>query len=640
MSASEGSRSPGRSAAAGAQADTTVDLPGLAATLLRRRWTVLASVAVFLGLGVLGLQLIAPRYSATARILIDPREQRVVQNELLPQGLGNDMALVESQIEVITSEAVLKRVVAANGLADDREFAPKTVPGQEPADAALAGLAKATAVTRPENTYVLQITVTAKEAAKAARLANAVAAAYLAYQADTTAGTARDVSSSIHDRLAQLASELHRSEEAVEAFKRENNVSESEGQLLGDRRLTDLSTRRSAALARVNESRTRFEVMRDALKSRGDVSAAVSSSDTAMNALRTQLAQAQRRLAEARQVLGPRHPRVVAAEGDVAQARETIRAESGRLVQAAEDDYRAAADTLSALDRDLGDAENASFDTNQDLIRLRELERKAQSDKVVYESFLVRAKETAQQESISARTARIIADAAIPAAPAYPPRALMLVAAGLMGLFVGVPLAVLQDLSAGLLAAGSKPMPAPADGRTELAGGLVRVVALRDPLLSRQAALGLAAAVPSERAAILVDFAADAPADVPGFADLALGGTPVAGAIRIDPATGIETLNAGRAKAVADLTSERAAAVLRAIMDEYDDVIVNAGTLEGGRTMLAETAGANARQTVLAVRDGALGRGERQAVKNLSAGGEAAVSVVATGPVGELARAA
>src|SRR5690606_2458733 len=157
------------------------------------------------------------------RIFVDPREQRIVQNEVVQQSLGVDMALVDSQIEVIRSEAVLGRAVKEAGLASDPEFVKEADGDRNPTETAIVGLAKATSVTRPENTYVREIAVTTKEATKSARLANAIAAAYVADRTSSVANATRDISSAIRGRLAELQQQLNEAEEKVETFKSEHN---------------------------------------------------------------------------------------------------------------------------------------------------------------------------------------------------------------------------------------------------------------------------------------------------------------------------------------------------------------------------------------------------------------------------------
>ncbi|MGS1095334.1 GumC family protein [Aquamicrobium terrae] len=625
---------PDRKPAPGRQIDSTIDLYGLGETLLRHRWTILFCILAFAGLAYFALSTIAPRYSATSRILIDPREQRIVQNEIVQQGLGGDMALVDSQIEVITSETVLGRVVKETDLASDPEFVKNAGGARSAADVALEGLARATEVTRRENTYVIEITVTTREAAKSARLANAVAAAYVADQISSSAKSVRDVSSAIRGRLAELQAQLNDAEERVETFKREHNISQTDGQLLGDRRLTDLSARQSEALARVNETAARLQVLEEGLRTRGYVGATVADAGSAMGALRTRLADARQRLADLQNVLGPRHPRVTAAIQEVAQAETAIREESGRLVAAARDDNRIAVDALNQINQALQQAKDASFSTNQDLIRLRELEREAQSIRLVYESFLVRAQETAQQEGITARTARVIAEAAVPASPSFPPRLPLLVAATLLGLFVGILAAILIDFFAGLL--GRRPQSAPLvpkAGADTVVDGLVLVTTLGDPRMARRGALDLAqGALSRGRSAIFVDLASDAPKSDPGLAEIALGEVSAFGAVHADHDSGLHRLNAGRSPAISRLSRRAVCNVLEAVSAEYDDVVVNIGELETEHDLPARTVAELTRNAALVVRHGQADLREQRMAQALSNDGAVAVSLVAADP--------
>lgn len=626
----------------GRQIDSTIDLYGLGETLLRRRWTILFCIVAITALAFVALNTIAPRYSATARILIDPREQRAVQNEIVQQGLGGDMALVDSQIEVITSEAVLGRVVESMKLAEDAQFGGEPGGGRTAADIAMEELARATEVTRRDNTYVIEISVTTREAAKSARLANAIAAAYVADQISSAANSARDISAAIRGRLSELQKQLNDAEEGIETFKREHNISLTEGQTLGDRRLTDLSARQSEALSRVNEANSRLQVLEESLRTRGYVGATVSDAGSAMGALRTRLADAKQRLADLQNVLGPRHPRVTAAIQEVTQAETAIREESGRLVASARDDQRIAVDALNKINTELQSATAASFSTNQDLIRLRELEREAQSIRLVYESFLVRAQETTQQEGIAARTARVIAEAAVPASPSFPPRIPLLIAAVLMGLFTGILAAILLDFFAGFLgrrANSAELMPRP--GTEVQLNGLVLVTTLHDPGMARQGALDLAQGAASRgRRTIFIDLAEDAPRTVPGLADIALGEISAFGAVEADQDSGLHVLNIGRSRAVERLSRREVSNVIEAVTAEYDDVVVNIGELETEHGLPARTVAELTRNAALVVNPGRVDAREQRMVEALSNDGAVTVSLVARGQAGRLDKVA
>ncbi len=608
--------------------DASIDLRGLLATIMRGRWIVLATMLSFIVLAFVGLSLVSPRYTATSRILVDPRQQRTVQNEVVQQGLGGDMALVDSQMEVIRSESVLRRVVNDADLANNPEFGGSAEGGRSPADTALEKLARATTVARPTNTYVLEITVTTREATLSARLANAIAAAYVADQTSSTVDATRDVSSALHGQLKELQQQLRESEEKVETFKREHNISQTEGRLLGERSLTDLSNRQSQAQARVNETRTRLLVMQEAMNDRGSADIAASTPDSTINALRIRLAEAKQRLAEQQQVLGPRHPRIVSLKQEVVQAEQAIRAENERLVRAAQSDLEAANAALTKVTADLKQATSASFTTNEDLIKLRQLEREAQSVKVVYESYLVRAKETAQQESITARTARVIGEAAVPDGPSFPPRMPLLAAAVVLGLFFGIILAILRDLVTDML--GRTPTDDdPEKKAVPEPGGLLLVTTLGDSEAARRTALDLAQnAVARGRSVLFLDLAPDVEETSPGLAEIALGKSSAYDAVRISRERGVQILGAGRPVAVSKVSRSTFSAMLEVICAEYEDIIANVGNLDIEHPLPALVAAEMSRRAMLVVSGDKATRQEERVLKALSHNGSVAVSAV------------
>jgi len=610
-----------------------IDFPGLLDTLVRRRWIIIATFFLFVALAIAGLMVIKPRYTATARIFIDPRQQRVLQNEVVQQGVGEDMALVDSQIEVIKSESVLAPVVKKEKLASDPEFVPADLKKGDPAEIALAGLSKATEVTRPDNTYVLQISVTTKQAVKSARLANAITAAYIADQASAATGVTRDISSAIHDRLSSLQKQLQASEEKVAAFKRTHDISQPGGQLLGDRRLTELAARQAEAESQANTAKTRLQVMKDSLRKRGYVDPAATGSDSVMGALLVRLTEARRHLAELQTSFGPRYPSVSAAAGDLQQAQDAIRAESNRLIASAQDNYSAAMDTLKTVDADLKSAQSQSFTTNDDLIRLNELQREASANQEVYQSFLVRAKQTAEQENIVTHNARVIADAAVPGSPSFPPRLPLLAAAGVLGLFIGILAAILRDVTSTREAKPSESTAlAPLADRKPMLSGLVVVTTLEDGEKSRQAALRLAQdALSRHRKVIFVDLAEDAPASMPGLADIAAGEATVADAVHQNQDTGLHMLYAGRRVARITASREIVCAVLEAITAEYDDVVVNVGELDGEHGLPTRAVTDLTRQIVLVVEKGGPDARERRVAEVLSSDDDVAVSLITVG---------
>ena len=89
------------------------------------RWRLLIPALAFSLAIALVYVLVAPtRYSASLSLLVDPRERAPVGVEAQPVPQNPDPALVESQMRVLTSKAVLRRVVVSVDVVDDPEFRP------------------------------------------------------------------------------------------------------------------------------------------------------------------------------------------------------------------------------------------------------------------------------------------------------------------------------------------------------------------------------------------------------------------------------------------------------------------------------------------------------------------------------------
>ncbi|TGR73459.1 lipopolysaccharide biosynthesis protein, partial [Mesorhizobium sp. M1C.F.Ca.ET.189.01.1.1] len=104
--------------------------------------------------------------------------------------------------------------------------------------------------------------VTAKSADKAAKLANAIAQAYLADQASARAKMATDASDSITARLEEQRKRVQLAENAVEAYKSANNMVMAAGNLVSDQELTEINTQLAAAQSRTATLKAQVDQLR------------------------------------------------------------------------------------------------------------------------------------------------------------------------------------------------------------------------------------------------------------------------------------------------------------------------------------------------------------------------------------------
>lgn len=440
---------------------------------LRPRWYIVAVPTVLFALaGLAWVALAAPQFTASTQILMDPRGLQVVKDGVTPADQASDasLLLVDSQVRVLVSDDVLRRVVEQFHLDKDPEFVQ---PGSlldtvkaglsslaggsaAPSDeklVALRGLRDRTGAKRMERSFVVELGVTSESRRKSADLAQAIAETYLATAAETQAEITRKAGSALTGRLSELQTALREAEDRAQQFRASNQLVGTRGQLVSEQALTQLNQQLGAARARVAELRGRLNEVEALIHGRVDLNSVTEVvQSTAVTQLRAQLAQVEAARADTVSNLGPRHPTLRTSELQVQGLRNQIDAEIRRIAAAVRNDYKSAVANEASLSATLESRKNEALSVDKSFVRLRELERQVEASRSVYEAFLVRARELQEQQRLDTSTARIISPASLPARRLGPPAPVVIVAALAAGLGLGVALALLSVPAAGRIA--------------------------------------------------------------------------------------------------------------------------------------------------------------------------------------------
>src|SRR3954468_6601649 len=453
--------------------------------LLWRRKIAIA-VAALLGatLAVTVGKSLAPRYTATAQLYVDPRELQLVDRELTPraQDVSGMSMVVESQARLITSNSVLLQVIQQADLDKDPEFggadgkgvmssllgliglqphAPSATEKKEVQLAALEALNRHITIRKTEKSFIVDIEVWSTDPAKAAMLANTLTSAYLAESRNSQASAARRATNDLSGRLKELRERLRSAETVLATYKAQNNFVGTQDALISDQQLSASNQRLSAARAATMDAQARLDQIEASRRTTADAGANSEAlqSPTIAN-LRAQYADARKKYAEQAGELGPRHPALRQTEKQVEDLKRTINEEIDRFAQSAKNDLTRARDFEPAPSGALEAQKGQRVQLAEAAVRLRELEREADASRDVYQSFLKRSRETEEQETLNTSAARIIGEATVPQRRSFPP-AMSLFA--MIGFIFGAIAASSWFVAAELLFAGAfVPAPAPA----------------------------------------------------------------------------------------------------------------------------------------------------------------------------------
>jgi polysaccharide biosynthesis transport protein len=446
----------------------SVDLRELA-RILRRRWKLVAAVPLALGaLALIYLMVTTTLYTATSTVLVDPRRSTAIESNqaaMQMSNFGTDDATIESETLLIQSIAILQRVVEKLKLTDDPEFIPKPglldpikrlfssrgpEAGASPEDAAKAGavdiLQRRMKVTRQGTTFLVDINVSSESPRKAAVIANAVAEGYFEEQVRAKNDSTRIASTWLNGQIDGLKSRVGAAERAVEDFRAANNLTVSQGVTVNDQQITDLNNQLIAARVQTAEARAKFEQAQQLNKSGGDpggFSAAISSD--VISKLRAQYADIAKTEADLSSKYGPRHPQVANVHAQLRDTQRLINEEIQRILQSAQHDYDVARSREASLQQSFDQLQGVSSSSGPAQVRLRELQREAEANRTLYESYLARYKESTAQESLDMPDSHVVTKASVPIAPSWPKTWLILGLALTLGLGMGSVLAFLAD---------------------------------------------------------------------------------------------------------------------------------------------------------------------------------------------------
>lgn len=170
-----------------------VSLQEALATARRQAYVVFFGVTAVFLTALLYLFLATKGYTANSNVLLDPRSFSGKNGSADQSVLLMNSTAVDSQVEVIKSLNVVGSVIDKLHLADDPEFNKssalgrlfRAVFGGEAPDMRLEifnQLSKRLVVTRVNKSFVIEIDFTSKDRFKAAKIANAIAEAFVSDQ--------------------------------------------------------------------------------------------------------------------------------------------------------------------------------------------------------------------------------------------------------------------------------------------------------------------------------------------------------------------------------------------------------------------------------------------------------------------------
>jgi uncharacterized protein involved in exopolysaccharide biosynthesis/Mrp family chromosome partitioning ATPase len=434
-------------------------------------------------------------------ILVDPRERVPVGVDAQPMPQNPDVALVESEMSILASRAVLRRVAQAQDLADDPEFRPGLVglfvdsltslwraPAGDPdarLDAVVVALSDRVTVKRSERNYIADVEVRAATPAKAVRLAQGLADAFFAEQAALSDQVVAKQSTWLDARIAELQPRAEDAERRAQAYREANAIVLNDGRISPEQQLKDANDALVVARGKRGEVEATYEQVKAALASSaaGGEGVGATLHSPVIEKLRADQAALARDEAYELSTLGPRHPSYLTTRAQLQSVQTQIDSEIKRIRSASERDLKAARAAEQEAARLVTSLETTNQQFGGRRIELDRLNAEAAALRAAYEKALS-ARENVRRDIVESPHSAIV-DPPTATPGRVSPRvgvALFLALVGALNLWlVAVFAAEYRDRRRGGAAATMTAPPTPATAATPAALSAVGAPTLEAP---------------------------------------------------------------------------------------------------------------------------------------------------------------
>ena len=461
--------------------DIDVDLGRLFGSLARHWKRILLVALAVTALALAFAWFATPRYKGETRILIETRESVFTR----PQTTGeNDRLLdeegVTSQVQVITSTDLLKEVALKLDLASRPEFDEaadmsalarflvvaglRTDPNEiPPEERVLKAFREKLNVYRVERSRVIVIEMSSEDPKLAAEIPNALADAYIAGQGAAKLQSNSDATNWLEPEIASLSERVKEAEARVANFRAQSDLLIGQNNsALATQQLSELSTELSRVRANRGAAEANAASVRAVLQSGASLDSLPEVlSSPLIQRLRERQVQLNADIADLSTTLLDNHPRIRSLRSQLSDLDRQIRAAAENVLRGLSAEANAANLREQQLVADLNKLKAESARVGEEEVELRALEREANAQRELLESYLSRYREASSRRdgNYLPADARIFSRAIVPAEPYYPKPLPIAGAAFIGSLLVMAVITLLQELFSGRAmrpAAGSR----------------------------------------------------------------------------------------------------------------------------------------------------------------------------------------
>jgi polysaccharide biosynthesis transport protein len=406
----------------------------------RHRWRILGLMLASMVATAIVSARLTPIFESIATVDIDRQiPSGIVGDEAARSSLNDTDQYLATQIKLVESDSVLRPVEQRFHLRKEEGQSAALTPRGEEAPVVLRQLR----VTRPPNTYLMQIAYRSADPQLAADAANSIAQSYLERSYEIRIRSSAGLAGFMEKQMDELKVKMEQSSKALAAFERELNVINPEEKTnILSARLLQLNTEFTNAQA----DRLRQEAAFQSVSEQSLESALATPQGDSLRKLMEHRSEALEHFAEVKSHFGVNHPEYRKVQAQLNEVESAIAAARREISARVETSFRESQRREEMVRGAVAEAKAEFDNVNSRSFEYQALKREADADKTLYQELVRKIKEAGINAGFQSSAVRIADAARMALKPVFPNIPLNVLLALLFSSLLGVGGAVLADV--------------------------------------------------------------------------------------------------------------------------------------------------------------------------------------------------
>jgi len=435
--------------------------------LIKRRWVVLSSLLLIVGVVVISTLRSTPIYDAVGSIAINKMDPVAFNLKDSPGGTEYyDPTDLDTEVRILKSDLLALQVIrqlgldktAASGGQDQtspglRLTADVLQPDSPRTSAALAAFKGSLQVTLVPNTRIVEIHYRSPDRNLAPRVVNALANTYVEQNFKTRFESTMQASEWLSKQLVDLQMKVETSQEKLVKYQKEHEIlGMDEKQNITTEKLDELNRELTVAESARMEKESVYRLVQggdsDSVTAAAHAESTLNgsaNSSALLEKLRGQEADLKIQLAQLSVQFGPAYPKVAQVRGQLQELDAQMQVEMKKVTARLRGDYQASLQRENMLRAALEQQKQEANKLNESAIEYNLLKRDVDTNRALYDNLLEKLKEAGVMAGLRSNNFRIVDTARVPTAPSEPNLPRNLLFALTLGLTTGVGLAFLLE---------------------------------------------------------------------------------------------------------------------------------------------------------------------------------------------------